>query len=50
MDTLIKSTAKYGYSWQRTGKNIKARFTMAFNRLINKEAIIVENGIIKIKK
>lgn len=50
MDTLIKSTAKYGYTWQRTGKNIKARFTMAFNRLINKEAIIVENGIIKIKK
>lgn len=50
MDTLIKNTAKYGYSWQRTGKNIKARFNIAFNRLLRNEAIIVENGIIKIKE
>ena len=50
MDTLIKSTAKYGYSWQRTGKNIKERFNIAFNKLLKNEAIIVENGIIKINE
>jgi len=50
MDTLIKSTAKYGYSWQRTGKNIKERFNIAFNKLLKNEAIIVVNGIIKINE
>ena len=50
MDTLIKNTARYGYDWQRTGKNIKTRMNTAINRLLRKETIIVENGIIKMKK
>ena len=50
MESLFKNTAKYGYGWQRTGKNIKARFNTVLKRLLNKKKIIIENGIIKIKE
>jgi len=50
METLIKSTAKYGYDWLRTGKNIKARINTALDSLKRKKAIIIENGVINIKQ
>ena len=50
METLIKSTAKYGYCWLRTGKNIKARIITALDRLKRKEVIKVDNGVIKINQ
>jgi len=50
IETLIKNTAKYGYDWQRTGKNIKARINTAINRLLSKEAITIENGVLKAKE
>ena len=50
MESLFKNTAKYGYGWQRTGKNIKARFNTVLKRLLNKKKIIIDNGIIKIKE
>ena len=50
IETLIKSTAKHGYCWQRTGKNIKARIITALDRLKRKKAVTIENGVIKIKQ
>jgi len=50
MESLIKNTAKFGYGWQRTGKNIKARFNTVLMRLLKNNKIIIENGIIKINE
>ena len=50
MESLIKNTAKFEYGWQRTGKNIKARFNTVLMRLLKNNKIIIENGIIKINE
>jgi very-short-patch-repair endonuclease len=41
---LFKETAKYGYGWERQGQVIKEKFNRAFNTLVKKRKISVDEN------
>lgn len=48
VDSLMKTTAKYGYEWKRMGKMIRNYFDIAIQNLLRKGKIVIESDAVKV--